>query len=817
MKNKLLLLILFVFEAVFSIAQSTGTVSGTVTDRSTLLPVAGATITIDKVTSGAVADSNGRFRATDIPTGSYNITCTALGYKSTTRYNLVISSGNEQVISFELEPEASVLSTVIVSGRKRTVRAASIETPLSVQRLTTEEIKSNPGGNFDISRVIQSLPGVGGTSGSVGGFRNDIIIRGGAPNENVYYLDGIEIPVINHFATQGSAGGPTGILNVSFIEDVKLSSSAFDARYDNALSGVFQFKQKNGNTQRTQGNLRLSATELALTLDGPLHKEKAITYLASVRRSYLQFLFQAIDLPIRPNYWDFQAKINYPINKNTTLTFLGIGALDEFSFAEPKDATPEKLYVINSNPSIQQQSYTLGLSLKKNIARGFWTLALSRNYLNNELDKFENNDLPSEEERILGVRSSETENKLRFDLSRSVGDWKFTYGAMAQYVDFKNSTFNVIRKPIEDENGEIVQPGNTINFQSPIDPFFKTGLYGQASKRFANERLAISAGIRADGNSYTDEGMNLLKTISPRVSFSYVLDDNWTANFSAGRYFKLPPFTILGYADAGGYLVNRGADYLRNDHLAAGFEYIPNEVTRFTIEGFYKWYDNVPVSVRNGISLSNEGGDFNVLGNEEVRTDGKGKAYGIEFFAQRKLTNRFFGILSYTLFWSRYSGSNGILVPSSWDNRHLLSITWGYKFPRNWELGLKFRYQGGAPYTPFDEIASRINYLSQGTGIPDYSLLNERRLNAFNVSDVRIDKKWNFNRVSLNLFLDVSNWYRAASPAYPQYTFRRTADNSAFETTDGQPVKADGSNAIPILLGNDDPSVIPTIGFIVEF
>jgi hypothetical protein len=215
--------------------------------------------------------------------------------------------------------------------------------------------------------------------------------------------------------------------------------------------------------------------------------------------------------------------------------------------------------------------------------------------------------------------------------------------------------------------------------------------------------------------------------------------------------------------------------------------------------------------------LSNLGGDFNVLGNEEITTNGKGKTYGFEFFAQQKLTKRFFGILSYTFFRSRYSGADGILIPSSWDNRHLLSLTWGYKFKRNWELGLKFRFQGGAPFTPFDEEASRKNYLSQGTGQLNYAALNTLRLNNFNSGDVRIDKKWNFKRTSLDLFLDVTNWYGSVAPAYPKYTFKRNADNTDYITTDGQPIKPDGSNAIPIILKNEDATVVPTIGFIVEF
>jgi hypothetical protein len=277
------------------------------------------------------------------------------------------------------------------------------------------------------------------------------------------------------------------------------------------------------------------------------------------------------------------------------------------------------------------------------------------------------------------------------------------------------------------------------------------------------------------------------------------------------------PYTALGYRNNNNELVNKNTDYTQSTHYVAGFEYLPSSSTRFTFEGFYKQYNNVPISVRNGISLSNQGADFNVLGNEAVSTTGKGKAYGFEFFAQQKLTNRFYGVLSYTWFVSKYTNANNNYAPSSWDNRHLLSAVLGYKLKRNWEIGLKFRYQGGVPYTPFDLIASRQNYLALGTGIPDFNNINTQRLNAFNSSDIRIDKKWYYKRFTLNLFLDITNWYLASSPAQDSYTFQRNADNTGFLTTDGQPIQSNGSNAVPFFLRNNDRNVTPTIGFIIEF
>lgn len=812
----LLLTLLSFLPSLPSFSQNNGRISGKVVDKMSQQALPNASISLGGSRQGTVTDSTGAFRVTGLAPQTYQLTVTCVGYKALTLFNVPVSSGNESTYSIELEPEVAELGNVLIRTNRKTARAATLETPLSVQRMTAEEIRSNPGGNFDISKAIQALPGVGGGSQG-GGFRNDIIIRGGAPNENVFYLDGIEIPVLNHFQTQGSSGGPQGMLNVSFIEEVKLSSSAFDARYDNTLSSVFQIRQRNGNTGQLQGNVRLSATEFAATLDGPLGADKKTTFLASARRSYLQFIFKALDLPIRPNYWDFQAKVTRQLDKKTTLSFIGLGAIDEFSFAEVKKASPEKLYAINSSSLIQQWNYTGGLTLKRLIQGGFINLAVSRNAFDNDIERFEDNKLKLPSQQTLAYRSRETENKFRLDVNKNRNGWKTAYGLMAQQVSFRNNTFQVIRKEIRDAGGTLVQPAVSYRFSSPLGGFWRYGVFGQLSKRVLNERLGISAGLRTDMNSFTTKGNNPFRQLSPRVSFSYTLADKWTANASLGRYFKIPPYTILGFADNNGILVNRNSRYQRSDHLAAGLEYLPNEGLRFTAEVFYKKYAGVPVSVRDGISLANLGSDFNVLGNEAVTTNGKGRAWGFELFAQKKLTERFFGIFSYTFFRSRYSGVNGILIPSSWDNRHLLSITTGYKFKRNWELGLKFRYQGRAPFTPYDEEASRVNFLSLGQGIFDFARLNTGRLQPFHAADIRLDKKWNFRKTTIDLFLDVTNFYLARTPAIPSYTFQRTADNSGFQSSDGQPLRPDGSNGIPVLLNNDDPFFTPTIGFIIEF
>jgi hypothetical protein len=263
-----------------------------------------------------------------------------------------------------------------------------------VQRINTEEIRSNPGGNFDISKVVQTLPGVGGGgTGGTAAFRNDIVIRGGAPNENVYYLDGIEVPVINHFQTQGSSGGPQGMLNVSFLEDVTLSTSAFNARYDNALSSVLQFRQRDGNAERVQGNLRTSASEVAATLEGPpgppRHQRHGPHHVSAFGPALVPAAaFEAIDLPIGPSYWDFQFKTPPAWGRKPRSPRWASAPSTSFGWACPRNATPENEQELRQNPTTTVELHA-GVNLRQLVRQGFLNVALSRTQLDNQLDQFQ--------------------------------------------------------------------------------------------------------------------------------------------------------------------------------------------------------------------------------------------------------------------------------------------------------------------------------------------------------------------------------------------------------------------------------------------
>ncbi|WNB17470.1 TonB-dependent receptor [Marivirga arenosa] len=788
----LVITILIVFTTSFeSFGQTKASFGGYVRDAKTEEPLIGASVIIEGTQLGAVTNIDGYYEIKNIEPQSYTVTASYVGYQKSSRFNVTVRSGGIPNVNFELSQDVETLEGV-------TVRANPFikneETPLSIQKLSPEEIATYPGGNNDIAKVAQSLPGV---SGSVGGFRNDIIIRGGAPNENVYYLDGIEIPNINHFSTQGSAGGPVGLLNVSFFEGVTLSSSAFASQYDNVLSGVLQFDQRDGNRREFRNNFRLSSSEAAITTEGPLFKKEDeersnTSFIASVRRSYLQLLFQAIDLPFLPDYWDYQYKLSHKIDDYNELIFTGVGSIDDLTINAPDDFSPEQQAVLDQIPVIKQWSTTSGLSWKRRFKdnSGFMTTALSTNILNNQFEQFQDN--VNQEGLVFSNNSQEQEIKLRYNYTKFLEDWTINSGFIVQEAIYTNSTdFAGDRRGFSYEN----------NFN-----FTRYGANAQASRNFLNDRLGLSAGFRFDGNTFTESGNEIYKTFSPRASISYTLDEKrkWTINASAGRYYKIPPYTILGFANENGEFLNRDAEYIQSDHLVAGIEYLVTPSSRFSIEGFYKRYDNYPVSVIDSVSLANLGGGFSVLGNEEIESVGLGRTYGMEFLYQRKLTKDFYAILAYTLYRSEFTGfDKDEYLRSTWDNQNLITFTGGYKFGNNWELSARVRYLGRTPLAPVDQEATLRAYPSI---VRDYSRQGDLLLDPFNQTDIRIDKKWNFDNWTFNIFFEVQNAFVQDLPSEPSFGLRRDDMGDIIQPRELVRIE-DVSNS----------SLLPNLGVVIDF
>ena len=636
-----------------------------------------------------------------------------------------------------------------------------------------------------MTKVVQSMPGL---SPSVGGFRNDIIIRGGAPNETVYYLDEIEIPNINHFSTQGSSGGPQGMINISFIDEVTLSTSAFGVEYDNPLSGVLQFNQKNGNPKEISGNFRFGASDSAITIEGPFSKsDDNTTFIFSARKSYLQFLFKLIGLPIRPDYWDFQWKVNHKIDDYNSINFIGLGAIDDFSVEAPDDFDFTQQSFLEQVPIIQQNSRTTGVSWIRKFKekKGQFILALSTNKLKNIFSRYVDN------ENLNGLYfrndSHEWETKLRLKTVNYVNDWKISWGGNIQYSDYFNNTSDLYNQ------AEYVTKFN----------FYKYGLFGNISKSFFENKLDVSIGIRSDEDTFSS-GSKITNNLSPRLSTSLSIskDRRLKWNSSLGTYYKIPVYTVLGFKNSLGEFANQDAKYTRSNHFVTGFDYALGNASKISIEGFLKKYDQFPISVVDGVSLANKGADFEVLGNENIVTEGKGKTRGLEFLFQQKLTNNFYGIFSYTFFKSEFTDINGNYLPSVWDSKHLSSFSGGYKLKRNWEISSRWRFSGKTPYVPYDLDASLVNYPNM---ILDYSELGNVKLGNFSQVDIRFDKKWNKEKISINFFIEILNLLAQKIPSPSEYGLERDTTGNIITPF----------NLVEIDVNRE--SMIPSFGFSIDF
>jgi len=792
----LLVNIILSIHLVLSAQQNTGVISGRVFNAKSNESIPFATVQIWGTTVGTVTDVDGKFSFTGLKPGFAELRVSSIGFKPFISSSLMITNSHQANIDIPLEEAEITIGEVVI---RASPFAKKIETPLSVRIIGIDEIEKNPGGNRDISKVIQSYPGVASTPA----FRNDVIVRGGGPNENRFYVDNVEIPYLNHFSTQGSSGGPVGIINVDFVQSVDFLSGAFPASKGNALSSILNFTFVDGNKNKMKYRATVGASDLGLTLDGPTGDKS--TLLFSVRRSYLQFLFSALKLPFLPNYTDFQLKYKIKLDPKNELTILGLGAKDDFKLNLKANDTEYQRYILDFLPVQEQYSYVFGVVLKHYRTSGYDTWVLSRNYLNNLQYKYQNN-VETDSTKVLDYLSGEGEIKARYQRD-IIGDkgLRLSFGAGYEFAHYRNSTFKRLYF------GGIE---NDISYNTNLK-LGKFSIFSQASKSYLNEKLSLSLGLRTDVSSYSSSMSNPLEQLSPRFSASYRLTGKLNLNFSAGRYYQLPPYTALGYSNPTGVLINKqnNLKYIRADHLVAGLELIPSENVQFTAEGFYKGYSHYPFSVRDSVPLSSKSADYGIFGDEELVSTSVGRAYGIELLGRLKEFRRINLVFSYTYVRSEFKGLDSRWLPSSWDNKHLFSLTGTRKFSHNWDIGIRWRFVGGAPYTPYDieKSSFKVAWDLQGRGYLDYSKFNTLRLKSFHQLDLRIDKEYFYTGWSLMLYADIQNVYNFKADQ-PPLLIRESDSN-------GNPV-TDPSNPLKYSLkyiNSQSGTVLPTIGVIIEF
>ena len=630
----LVLLLLLSRAAAAPAAPESYPVRGRVIDRLTRQPVAYAAVVIaGQEATGASTDSLGRFTIERVKPGIYRLSASSLGYKSLLTPEYVVSAGTP-FIEIKLEPDAQELEAVSITPSPF---RRSVESPVSMHVIGVREIEKSPGSNRDISRIVRSYPGV---SFSPVGYRNDLIVRGGGPAENRFYMDGIEIPNINHFATQGATGGPVSIVNADLIREISFYTGAFPADRSGALSSVLDFRLRDGDPVKQTFKATLGASEVSLSGSG--HMSERTTYLFSVRQSYLQLLFKLLGLPFLPNFIDGQLKIKTRLSESDELIFLGLTGIDNMRL-NTDEKGEEAEYLLSYLPRIRQETFTLGASWRHYAGRHVQTVTASHNYLNNRNTKYLRNDDSSEDRLTLRLRSVEQKTTLKAENRSYLGRWTLREGVELNYMQYTNATFQRLFR----------EEAVLSDYRTGLG-IVGWGLFAGADYTSADRRLTLSAGLRTDGCDYSPRMQQFWRRLSPRASASYALSDAWSVSASAGIYYQLPPYTALGFKDASGTLVNRGLDYQRVVETSAGFDWRLRDRLIVSVEGFCKFYDRMPLSVDHGIPLACEGNDYGTVGAEALVPTAEGRAYGVEALAKWQIAGKVDLVGSVTLFRSEY-------------------------------------------------------------------------------------------------------------------------------------------------------------------
>ena len=741
MGKRLLLLLLSIGCCLAGFAAESYTLRGRVIDRLTRRPVAYAAVVLDgQGDKGASTDSTGRFAIERVRPGIYRLAASCIGYRNTLTPEYVVSAATP-FIEIELVEDAAQLDAVTVTP---TPFRRTAESPVGLQVIGLREIEKSPGANRDVSRIVRSYPGV---SFSPVGYRNDLIVRGGSPSENRFYLDGVEIPNINHFSTQGASGGPVGILNADLIREVNFYTGAFPTDKGNALSSVLDFKLRDGDMERNSLKATLGASEVSLASNG--HLGKKTSYLVSVRQSYLQFLFDMLGLPFLPTFTDAQFKLKTRFDARNELTVLGLGGIDKMKLNTKADDEDNE-YILSYLPKIQQETFTLGAVYRHYAGAHVQSVVASHSYLNNRNTKYQQNDESDPEHLMLRLRSTEQNTQLRLENSSSFRNWKVTVGTSLDYSQYSNTTFQKV----------YTDRAQTFDYHTYLG-IMRWGLFGTVNYTSIDERFTASLGLRADANNYSAAMKDLSDQLSPRLSLSYQLTEHWSLSGNAGLYYQLPPYTALGFKNNNGLYANKYAlRYMQVSQGSVGLNWRKGDTFEVSVEGFYKDYDKIPLSVVDGIPLTCKGNDYGVIGNELLTSTAQGRSYGAELLLKWLIAKKLNLASSFTLFKSEYrTDKESEYIASAWDNRFIFNLRGTYNLPRHWSVGMKVSCIGGAPYTPYDADKSSLvtAWNAQGKPYYDYTRYNEERLPAFTQVDIRIDKTFYLKRCMLGFYIDLQN------------------------------------------------------------
>jgi TonB dependent receptor/Carboxypeptidase regulatory-like domain/TonB-dependent Receptor Plug Domain len=707
-----------------TVAPRSGLVDGTVRAGPTQQPIANASIRVGGSELAAVSGADGRFRLR-APAGIVRLEVRAIGFAPFVRSDVVVSVGKPTTVVIELQPRIVQLAGVDV---KPTYFEPTRESAVSTQRFTAEEIRRTPGTQEDVIRAVSVLPGVGVTTAG----RNDLVVRGGAPVENLFVVDNIEVPNVNHFGTQGSTGGPVTLIPIEFVKDAALSAGGFGVRYGDRTSSVTTISLREGNRERRGTTLNVSAIGAGAIVEGPSPNNGSL--LLSVRRSYLDFVFNAVDFPFIPSYSDLTLKAVQRPSARDEVSFLLIGARDRISF---KNKTAKNRFDNSTILGSSQDQYIAGVTWKRLLSAGVVTTTLGRTWSRYDAAQRDSQNPPRQ---IFAAKSTEGETSLRSDLT-----WE-----LSPRVEL---AAGVIAKFASALDYDITLPGfarldqNDVPRALRVDTSFTTfrqATYVQTSVQLT-DRLRLTSGLRGDWYQF----LHNTYRVAPRGTVAFSANETNTLTLAGGRYYQAPQAIWL----AGDPQNAQALKPLRVDQIVAGWQRLLRPDLKFQLEGYVKDYGDYPGRVFRPRAVLQPTGFEDVtndipFGLEPLRSVGTGTVRGAEMLLQKRLSDvPVYGLISASYNRTRFRGLDGRTSIGAFDAPVVFNGLLGWRPNSRWEYSGRVRTATGLPTTPFT-----------ADGRLDFTRYNEgQRLPTFFALDVRVDRRFVFRRSQLVTYIDIQN------------------------------------------------------------
>ena len=711
-------------------------------------PASGVTICIVDTNRCATSDDKGAFRLSSIRVGQQHLEVRAPGLPPFVSGHVDVRAGFDTSVEVALPQLDAVTEAVNVTAPAFT---PPDEVKTSGFLLAARDIQTAAGALQDVSRYTQSLPGV--VIGS-NDFRNDLIVRGGSPLENLFVVDNIEIPNINAFATSASAGGSVGLIDSALIRDVTFLTGGYPAAFGNRVSSVLQLALREGDREQVRQQVSVGFLGAGGVVEGPLGKGKG-SWIVSARRSFLDVFTDDIGIGGVPVIYALNAKVVYDLSPRDRIWAVNVTGVDRLRLGATTTSTSEDSELANLDIRYQGWRSAAGVNWQRVFGeRGVGLFGVTHSSATVDTaykdllraavpvtDDESVDDLIARSPVVFSEDSTERETTVKYDYTGFGRRFKkIQAGAAVKRIDVRYDTAT----PFGFDNPYSLTPGlNALDLDRGVVSY-DLGAYVQATWE-PTRAVGATFGGRVDRYGYTGK-----TRVSPRLGLSYRLTDTITWRSSYGIFYQqTSPLLLAAFPG------NSEIDPLRADHYVSGLVWAPDPSLRVSAEAYWKEYRDYPVATQfASVTLANIGDTFDVRESLfPLASAGRGRSAGFEAALEKRFTDRWFAQANLALSRTRHAGLDGVLRPGAFDYPLVVNVVGGYRLTDRWEVAGRFAYLTGRPYTPFDAAAST----EQRRGIYDLSQVNAVRASDYARLDIRVDRTVLTGTRPLLVFAGVQN------------------------------------------------------------